>query len=187
MTGTWWTKVLLFSTMMLAGSILAFHAKGGMNKDRPGVSRGQKIEQMADHLELNQDQVDRIDDLRYEMKKKSIDMHADLEKARLELQRLMDADDLNRKAIISQVENVNELEDKLGILKIENMLDVSDVLTFEQRKMAKDLRQSKRMGSKVSRQGKFNNEEKNHQHEEGMRHGMDMKEMPRDLPASKAK
>jgi Spy/CpxP family protein refolding chaperone len=99
-----------------------------------------RIDKMADKLELTDDQVDRIENLRYDMEMRGIDIKADLEKRRLELKKLMGEEEKDRKKILAQVTAVNEVEGDLSIVRVEGMLDINDVLTKEQREQLDELR-----------------------------------------------
>ncbi len=136
MTGTRWTTVILLATLMLA--MVAF---AGPSKGRERMLGGAgRIEKMADKLELTDDQVDRIESLRYDMEMRGIDIKADLEKRRLDLKKLMGEEEKDRKKILAQVAAANEIEGDLSIMRIEGMLDINDVLTKEQREQLDELR-----------------------------------------------
>ncbi|GEM_PF-3186426 len=138
MTGTRWTTVIFLSVIILAASSFAMG----------GGPRPQFIERFGDELELSKEQTQKLETLRYEMEKKSIDMRAELDKARLELNRLQDSEKIDRKAILSQAEKVNSLEGKLKIAKIEHMLDIAETLTPEQRAMLKERQPEGRKGDR---------------------------------------
>ena len=136
MTGTRWTTVILLATLML--SMVAFAGPPKGHDRMPGGA--ERIVRMADKLDLTDDQIDRIESLRYDMEMRGIDIKADLEKTRLELKKLMGEEEKDRKEILAQVAAVNEIEGDISIMRVEGMLDINDVLTKEQRERLDELR-----------------------------------------------
>ena len=135
MTGTRWTTVVLLTILILSAVVFA-QPKG---RDMGGGGIG-GIMMLADKLDLTDDQIEQIENLRYDMQKRNIDLKANLEKARLELGKLMREDKKDRKKILAQVEVVNGIEGDLNIARVEGMLDVNDILTETQRKTLEEER-----------------------------------------------
>ena len=110
-------------------------------KDRPGGKglNPARIDRMAEKLNIDKAIVTKIKDVVYAAQAKEIDKRATLQKARLNLQRLMDSDEPDRKAIMSALEAVGRLETDMRKHHIGMLLDVSAMLTSDQRRGFKRL------------------------------------------------
>lgn len=81
---------------------------------------------------LNDAQIKQIDDLTYQADGKMIDIKHDVQKARLELRRLMDSDKPSKSAVFSQIEKISALQVKQKKNRIGLMLDIRALLKPEQ-------------------------------------------------------
>jgi Spy/CpxP family protein refolding chaperone len=112
----------------------------GMGRDTrgPGEGRGKGLPadrflRGATHLELTEDQVADLEKLSYDTRLQLIDLESDLEKAQLEMKRLMQdgSDDIS--AVKKQLRSLSEK--KLGIqeIKLENLFEAKKILTDDQK------------------------------------------------------
>ncbi len=102
------------------------HDRGnGLPVDR--VLRG------ATRLELTEDQIAVLEKLSYDTRLQLIDLESDLEKAQLEMKRLMESDSDDSSAMKKQLRSLSEK--KLGIqeIKLENWLEAKQILTEDQK------------------------------------------------------
>ena len=138
------TIAMVMIAALLAGSALAqpcgrMGPKGG----------GPALERIADEIELTDEQLEEIENIRYESELESVDMHAELKKEEIELRHLMDFEDFSRQEIMAQAEKVGEMKQELQLNKMDARLRSLEVLTDEQREKMKDLRrESTREGIK---------------------------------------
>jgi len=135
------TKVILIATLAVAAILSVAFALPAGRKGRPG--KGPDLEKLADNLELSEDQIDRIREIRYDFEEDGIDRRAELEKAQLEMRKLMDEDDFDRGKIMAQAEKVTTLESEMKLAKIDGMLRALEVLTDKQREELGELRKER--------------------------------------------
>ena len=109
------------------------HDRGnGLPVDR--VLRG------ATRLELTEDQIAVLEKLSYDTRLQLIDLESDLEKAQLEMKRLMESDSDDSSAMKKQLRSLSEK--KLGIqeIKLENWLEAKQILTEDQKQKIRTAR-----------------------------------------------
>lgn len=107
------------------------HMGGG-----PGMADGKG---MMEQLKLTDDQMKKIEEIRDRHQRNAIKMRADLETARLDMRKLMQADEPDRKAIESQIDRSSQIRANLAKERMAGLLDTRAVLTPEQRKQWKDM------------------------------------------------
>jgi hypothetical protein len=108
---------------------------------KAGRSEGNAAMRLSHHaadLELTEDQVAKLDELAYTTKMKIIDMHATVEKERLEVKRLLESDNANLDAISQHLHAIAETRADIQAARIANMLEAKRLLTDEQKKMIEE-------------------------------------------------
>ena len=123
---------LMFVTVASVG-IYAQNSKGMMNKKGPMM--GQKI---FAKLNLTDAQKDQIAKLRTDFQTKMVDLKANLQKDKITLKALRNKDDITRDEVINAVEAVNKSRDDIALALANHLMDIRDILTPEQRKIAKE-------------------------------------------------
>jgi Spy/CpxP family protein refolding chaperone len=111
---------------------------GGHMGGGPGMGEGRG---MMAQLKLTDDQVKKIAEIRDRHERSSIKLRADLETARLDMRKLISADEPDRKAIEMQIDRSSQIRASLAKERMAGMLDMRTVLTPEQRKQWRDLHQ----------------------------------------------
>ena len=103
--------------------------------DGPGFGFGHRmgILKWAEELELTPEQVKKIETVRLEMAKATIELRNQLELKQLELRELISADQPDRKRIEAKIDEIAPLRTALLKKHIEHRLAMKDVLTSEQR------------------------------------------------------
>lgn len=92
-------------------------------------------EKMIDQLNLTEEQETKISDLRSVHRKKIVDFKAELEKAMIDMKDLRDNEDLSRDKMISSVEKINSIKNKMALEKANHRMDVYEHLTDDQKKI----------------------------------------------------
>jgi Spy/CpxP family protein refolding chaperone len=108
----------------------------------PGGPMGPEelFDQLTGALALTDPQRDRLEKIRDEHVRDDIHARAELEIARLDLRRLVDADMPDRGAIDAQIDRLAQMEAGLHKSRVAMMLDSRAVLTAAQAKKLKELR-----------------------------------------------
>ncbi|MFQ6091567.1 MAG: Spy/CpxP family protein refolding chaperone [bacterium] len=99
--------------------------------DGPGDGPG--ILAKAEALDLKPDQVERIQAMRLDLAKTTLQIRSELELKRLELRELMLADKPDRRGIEAKIDEIEPLRTELQKKRIEHRLALREVLTPEQR------------------------------------------------------
>ena len=123
---------LMFITVATVG-IYAQAPKGMMNKRGPMM--GQKI---FAKLNLTDAQKDQIAKLRTDFQTKMVDLKANLQKDKIALKALRNKDDVTRNEVINAVEAMNKSKNAIALAWANHIMDIRDILTPEQRKIAKE-------------------------------------------------
>ena len=132
--------------VMLASTAIAKPAGGqGLHPAR--------IDRMAEKLKIDDTTVTKIKTIVYAAKAKAIDKKASLQKARLDLQRLLDAPNPDRAAVMNAVDAIGRQETAMRKHRIGMLLDVAALLTPEQRKGFKRLMQRRNKKFRKGRRG----------------------------------
>jgi Spy/CpxP family protein refolding chaperone len=92
-------------------------------------------------LGLSDQQRSRIEAIHDAQRRSAIETRKDLELARLDMQKLMRADDPDRRAIEAQIDRLSELRATMQKSHVNTMLDVRVVLTPQQRQKLEQLRE----------------------------------------------
>jgi len=156
--------IILTIAILVVGTGFA-KAPRQMKGDARGGERRENIERMKDKLELTDDQIEQIRDIRYDNEVASIDRRAELEKARLEMEMLMTDDAFDRNKIYKQAEKVAEIQKDMQLSKVSAKLDFMDILSDEQREKLGELHAD--LGSRKGAMGGGMNHPENCPHHEG--------------------
>ncbi len=125
------------AALMLCTSIAMAKPHGPPNGK--GLLNSTRIEIMAEKLNVDEAVVTKIKNIVYESQAAAIDKKANLQKARLKLKRLMDQVTPDRKAVMAALDRVGQLQTEMRKHRVGMLLDVSALLTPEQRKGFKRL------------------------------------------------
>lgn len=93
---------------------------------------------LHEKLNLTPDQESKLDELRDKHQAEMIDLRAELDKARLENQKVRRAEKLNRSEVLNQTKKMNEIKNKMAEVRANHFMDVQNILTDEQRKIWND-------------------------------------------------
>jgi Spy/CpxP family protein refolding chaperone len=124
--------VLMFVTIATAG-IYAQSPKVKMDKKGSWMR-----ENILDKLKLTDEQTDQISKLRTDFQTKMVDLKATLQKNTIALKALRKKDDLTRNEVIASVEAVNKAKNDIAIAIANHLMDIREILTPEQRKIAQE-------------------------------------------------
>lgn len=113
--------VMAVTIWLAAGSAAAQHGPPALKKTF-----------MKTRLGLDDRQIDKIEELTYRADREKLDIHHELQKARLDLRHMMDAERPEEKAVFAQLEKIAALELDLKKNRIGLMLAVRKLLTPEQ-------------------------------------------------------
>ena len=109
---------------------------GGMRgENSPLTGGGDLFLNMRGRLDLDDDQVEKLRDIRVGLVRTTGNLETDLRVARLELQNLLDTDDPDMNAIEDAVGDIHDAEAKLETARLRARFDAQDVLTPEQREL----------------------------------------------------
>jgi Spy/CpxP family protein refolding chaperone len=86
----------------------------------------------ADGLELTDQQIDRLEELRFEHQKEMIKKQAVVKEARLEMRMLMKETRVDEKAALAKQDRIAGLKAEIGKAKLKHRLAMRQVLTDEQ-------------------------------------------------------
>ncbi len=138
---------LLIATLLITTAAFAQPGRG-FGMARPGLD---------DQLKLTPQQVEQIQKLRTAFQTKAIDLRANQQKLRLELNEQLRADSPNRRAINATLDKIAAEKVALEKLQVGNRLDVRALLTDEQKEVfeARPFGRGGRMGMgfRAPRQG----------------------------------
>jgi periplasmic protein CpxP/Spy len=124
----------------------------GMDGNRPPIERafgGHGIEgrwwnnpRVIERLKLTDDQRKAFDQILLDHREKLIDLHANVEKAELAMEPLVQADQPNESAILAQIDKVAQARAELEKAHARYLLALRSKLTPEQWKQVQDLRRN---------------------------------------------
>lgn len=150
------TPLLLTLALFAFGALAVPGAALARKGDGPRAEMNLRmLERAAERLELDDATLTAIKDQVYEAEKAGIDLKAQLERAKLELRRVLDQDTPAKGDVMSRIDEVGRLETALRKHQIGLMIDVKAMLTPEQRKALKKMtRRGERRRGKAGRRGK---------------------------------
>lgn len=135
--------------LTLISSTVAFSQPAGMNgKMGQGKGMGGQMmmkkgmgggfQMLMAKLKLTPEQKEKIGGIRIAFQKSMIDLKANLAKDKLGLKELRLKDEINRNDVLDVVGTINKDRDAISLAVANHMMDVYDVLTPDQRKIAKE-------------------------------------------------
>lgn len=110
----------------------------GMRAMRHGLGLGPRI---ARELDLTEAQKEKMKAAQERQQRKAIQTRADIQLARLDLRKLMQADKPGQRAIDAQIDRISGLEAGLHKARVATMLEFRASLTADQQKKLKELRE----------------------------------------------
>ncbi len=113
------------------------HAFHGQGSESPRAMQGHEM--MMERLKLTDEQKKKMEDIHYQHRRKAIATRAEIATARLDLGRLMRAEDPEERAIDTQIDRMGQLRTGLAKDRIAEMLEARALLTPEQRKTWREM------------------------------------------------
>ena len=107
---------------------------GRHNGGRHGVLPSERLTIHGDDLELSQQQIDQLEKAAYDTRLKMIDLESELDKAQLEMRRLMDEGSENATDLKRQLRTISEKRLAIQELRLENWIDSRKILNEDQKK-----------------------------------------------------
>ncbi len=107
----------------------------GYAQQREKFKKGQFKENIIEKLKLTEEQQDKISTLRSKHQKEMIDLKAELEKKMVDIRELKENTDLKRAELISAVEGISTIKNKMAIAQANHKMDVLEILNAEQKKI----------------------------------------------------
>ena len=187
--------VITMASLMIAGSGIAGENEGkrerrGEKGERGGKNRQEQMERHNRHqrrpggpgagidrlisnpkireeLGITDDQVARLKDAKKELDDQRKDLIAEMKEARKDQMELMQADELDRKAIMTAINQSGKLRTKMEKLRVKGLFKVQDVLTEEQLSEVKERMRKGIQEHRKRREGKGN--KKNNKKRQGKR------------------
>jgi Spy/CpxP family protein refolding chaperone len=114
----------------------------GMGRGGRMMHRGGFGPRLARELDLTAEQKEKMKAAHDRQERKAIQARADIQLARLDLRKLMDADKPDSKAIEAQIDRIAGIRAGLAKSRVATMLEFRASLTPEQQKKLRDLRES---------------------------------------------
>ncbi len=129
--------------MGMRGPRMAMRAQARLNRaPRPGraeLARLLRNPEIQKQLNITDEQRKKLEDIGFNGEKSTIQDRANLEVRRLELRRLMQADNPDRAAIEKKLQEVGQAQTALERARVNSMLDVRAVLTKEQQDKLREI------------------------------------------------
>lgn len=92
-------------------------------------------ENLKEQLNLSDEQMKKIDDLRLIHEEKMIDVKSELAKRKLEMKKLRSGDEISRAELLKLTKEISEIKTKIALEKINHQMDVYDQLSKDQKKI----------------------------------------------------
>jgi Spy/CpxP family protein refolding chaperone len=127
----------------------------------------------AKELQLTDQQMDKLADLRFEHQKAMISEQATLKQARLELRQLMRKAAVDKKAAMAMQDKISAAKAEIARMKLEHRLQMRDVLTKDQ--LESWLKMQRMRGMHKGMRGEGHNRSSRMGPPEGMEPGMGMR------------
>jgi len=143
--------IMLFTTAIYSQP--ADNSRRGHGPNSSSFRDGKGFGLLFDKLNLTDSQKDKINSLRTEHQKKMIDLRADLQKARLDEKELRNSDNISRSDVVKVTEKINKIRDEISLLRANHRMDIYEVLTPEQKKIAKDMKNNFSMNKQWHKKG----------------------------------
>ncbi len=135
-------KINLILIILLLSGIIYAQAPG---MHRPGIGlfpgKWWKIPKIAERVALSQDQINKLEDIFLKYRKSMIDIQADIQKMTLDLDNLLDQEGVKDEVILKQSDSLIAARGELQRAFVRMMLEMKKVLTPEQVKKLKEIRE----------------------------------------------
>ena len=135
----------MISLMFVAVSVVGIYAQAPKtDMNNKGMMKGRMMDRnmmggkIFDKLNLTDAQKDQIAKLRTDFQAKMVDLKANLQKDKIALKALRQNDDVTRSEVVASVEAVNKSKNAIALAWANHLMDMRDILTPDQRKIAKD-------------------------------------------------
>jgi len=102
-----------------------------------------KLGMLADELELTDEQQAKIEEQKFAAGKTAIELRSKIQIARLELHKLMHADNPDEGKIKSKVEEIGKLKTEKQLNRVESHLSMQKILTPEQKEKLRSLKKQR--------------------------------------------
>ncbi|MBI3987571.1 MAG: Spy/CpxP family protein refolding chaperone [Lentisphaerae bacterium] len=118
----------------------------------PASHSGGKMSRLAQELGLSEEKAAALKALVFENRKKLVQLKADRDLAKMDLEQLLEADIPDEKAVLQAVDKMGQIHMDMARLRVRALLEMAKTLTPEQRAKFKELREgmmqrrSERMG-----------------------------------------
>ena len=132
-------RAIVIATLLvfgLAALEASAHPKGG--KRHHGKAWKTEFRDRMAELNLSENQKERIAEVRESHQRERIQTQADLRLARLELRKLMRAEDPNQDAIDDQIDRMSSIRAEMMKSRVDQRLEVREILTPEQRNQLRE-------------------------------------------------
>lgn len=146
--------VFVFSGISMArDSGFGREGRGG-GKEGMGMPHGKwwKMPQAADKLGLTQEEKEKLDEMYLEHRRQRVDLHAQIEKQRLELEELLDGKTFDAKGCMERFKKVQEVQNGLAEERFRFLVQVRELLGLERYQQLKNEFRRHRMKGKQDRQ-----------------------------------
>lgn len=108
------------------------------------MPRPNDFEAIGDRLGLSDDQRAKVSDIVYDYQTRQVDLRAKVDKAEIELARVLDAEKPDDKAVLKAVDALIAAEADVKRNKVLMMLEIRKVLTPEQWRQLEEIRRHRR-------------------------------------------
>jgi len=108
--------------------------------DRGGMHRGNHFKMMKEKLNLTDTQSEAVEEFHFSHKREMIDLKADIERKKLDMQELLSKGNYTRDDYLLKVKAISDSKEKMALAKANHRMDVYDLLTDEQRITFNDIK-----------------------------------------------
>jgi Spy/CpxP family protein refolding chaperone len=122
---------------------------GGPDRNRKDILRDLLQPEIQKELALTNEQRQKLDDIRFNSEKESIQYRSSLQILQMELSRLIDAENPDRTAIDKKIQEISQMESALLRSSINSGLNARAVLTGEQRSKLTQFMQNRIKGDRM--------------------------------------
>lgn len=131
-------KGILVCAMLMVFAILFINPAFGQDQDSVRGQRPFMRNHTFAKLNLTDNQKAKIQEIRFKQQSQMIDLRASLEKEKLAMkEKLRTSDNISRDEVVSEVNKISDIKNKIALARANSLMDVYEVLTPDQRKMIK--------------------------------------------------
>lgn len=145
--------VFIFSGISMArDSGFGREGRGG-GKESMGMPHGKwwKMPQAAEKLGLTQEEKEKLDEMYLEHRRQRVDLHARIQKERLELEELLDSETFDAKGCMARFERVQEAQNELAMERFKFLVQARELLGYDRYQQLKNEFQRHRMKKRQER------------------------------------